>query len=310
MDVTVNAPTTPTFTQVGSYCQNATATILPTTSENGILGTWNAPISTASAGTTTYTYTPTSIATPTCATTTTMDVTVNAPTTPTFTQVGPYCQNATATILPTTSENGIVGTWNSPISTAPAGTTTYTFTPASIATPTCPITSTMDVTVNPLPTVTLSAFNSVCDTTGIVNLTGGSPLGGIYSGTSVSNNVFNTSVGVGSYPIIYSYVDANGCESSSSKDITVIQCSAAGLDDLDNSNIILYPNPTNDKLTLGVLDDLLGKQYIITDFSGRLILKGKINMLNQIIELTNVSNGSYLLQVENSNAKAIKIVKQ
>jgi hypothetical protein len=72
----------------------------------------------------------------------------------------------------------------------------------------------------------------------------------------------------------------------------------------------VYPNPTNDKLTLGVSNDLLGKQYFITDFSGRIILQGKINMLNQIIELTNVSNGSYLLQVENSNVKAIKIVKQ
>jgi hypothetical protein len=78
-----------------------------------------------------------------------------------------------------------------------------------------------------------------------------------------------------------------------------------------NDNLFLvYPNPTNENLSLGVSNDLLGKQYLITDFSGRIILQGKINVLNQIIELTNVYNGSYLLQVENSNAKAIKIVKQ
>ncbi|AEE52989.1 beta strand repeat-containing protein [Haliscomenobacter hydrossis] len=75
--------------------------------------------------------------------------------TPTFTQLGPYCVGDTPDALPGTSENSITGTWDpATISTASSGTTTYTFTPdggqgAS--------TTTMDITVNPLPTLTLSA---------------------------------------------------------------------------------------------------------------------------------------------------------
>jgi uncharacterized delta-60 repeat protein len=90
----------------------------------------------------------------------------------------------------------------------------------------------------------------------------------------------------------------------------IVNNGLVGMEEEVVSSMQVYPNPTNDKLTLGVSNDLLGKQYLITDFSGRIIIKGKINALNQIIELSNVSNGSYLLKVDNSNAKAIKIVKQ
>jgi hypothetical protein len=61
-----------------------------------------------------------------------MSIVVTTQITPTFTQIGPLCQNSTAPTLPLTSTNGIGGTWSpATISTATAGTTTYTFTPAA-----------------------------------------------------------------------------------------------------------------------------------------------------------------------------------
>jgi hypothetical protein len=106
---------------------------LPTLSNNGITGTWNpATISTAAAGTTTYTFTPDAGQ---CATaTTTVDVTVTGAVTPTFDPIGNLCIGATAPLLPAVSNNGINGTWNpATISTATAGTTTYTFTPDAVS---------------------------------------------------------------------------------------------------------------------------------------------------------------------------------
>jgi PKD repeat protein len=76
------------------------------------------------------------------------------------------------------------------------------------------------------------------------------------------------------------------------------------------STMQVYPNPATDQLILGISNDLIGKQYVISDLSGRIILQGKINTLHHIIELTNLSKGSFLLNVENSNATAIKFVKQ
>jgi hypothetical protein len=141
MTITVNTPTIPTFTQVGPYCVGDTPAVLPTTSTNGVSGTWNAAISTASAGTVTYTFTPTGGG---CTAIATMDVVVNANTTPTFSLVGPYCVGDTPDVLPTTSINGVTGTWDATISTTSAGTTTYTFTPTGG----CSSPVTMDVVVN------------------------------------------------------------------------------------------------------------------------------------------------------------------
>ena len=98
MSVVVTPEITPTFTQIGPLCQNSTAPILPTSSTNlpAITGTWNAVLSTASAGTIIYTFTPNGGQ---CAIPTTMSVIVTPEITPTFTQLGPLCQNSVAPVL-------------------------------------------------------------------------------------------------------------------------------------------------------------------------------------------------------------------
>ena len=55
--------------------------------------------------------------------------------------------------------------------------------------------SSITVTVNPLPTVTLSliAFSDVCESGAAFSLSGGLPAGGTYSGTGVSGGVFDPS---------------------------------------------------------------------------------------------------------------------
>jgi hypothetical protein len=155
-NITCLTPSAPAFTALGPLCQNTTAPTLATTSNNGITGTWSAPISTATTGTTTYTFTPT---TGLCASNTTMSVVVNSSATPQFTQVSPLCQNATAPTLATTSNNGITGTWSAPIGTSTAGTTTYTFTPVSGL---CASNVTMDITVNPLIAPVFTQVSTLC----------------------------------------------------------------------------------------------------------------------------------------------------
>src|SRR5438045_7532941 len=156
MDVTITTQVTPTFTQIGPLCQNSTAPALPATSDNGFAGTWNpATISTAAVGTITYTFTPTDP----CTTKTTMDMTIRTQVTPTFTQIGPLCQNSTAPALPATSDNGFAGTWNpATISTAAVGTITYTFTP----TDPCATQTTMDVAVTAQVTPTFTQIGPLC----------------------------------------------------------------------------------------------------------------------------------------------------
>jgi gliding motility-associated-like protein len=156
MEVEVADQITPTFDQVGPYCKNAVAPALPTTSKNNITGTWDKAINTSTIGKTTYTFTP---AAGQCATVVTMEVEVADQITPTFDQVGPYCKDAVAPALPTTSKNNITGTWDKAINTSTVGKTLYTFTPAAGQ---CATVVTMEVEVADQITPTFDQVGPYC----------------------------------------------------------------------------------------------------------------------------------------------------
>ena len=74
---------TPTFSFTTTYCEDATADALPTTSDNGITGTWVASsIDTSITGDTDYVFTPDDASQ--CGEAVTVTVTVNATVTPSF----------------------------------------------------------------------------------------------------------------------------------------------------------------------------------------------------------------------------------
>ena len=86
----------------------------------------------------------------------------------------------------------------------------------------CTSTASVTVNVNPLPVVTQSPLNSICIDAAPLSLAGGTPAGGNYSGTGVSNNIFYASVaGVGTHTITYNYTDNLGCTGMDSTTIVV-----------------------------------------------------------------------------------------
>jgi trimeric autotransporter adhesin len=95
--------------------------------------------------------------------------TVNNPVTPTFTAVSSICSGASLSALPTTSNNGITGSWSPTLNNST--TTLYTFTPTAGQ---CATTATLTITVNPLPTVSVTSNNSpICEgSDAIFSLTG------------------------------------------------------------------------------------------------------------------------------------------
>jgi gliding motility-associated-like protein len=209
MSITVNPNVIPVFTALGPYCQNETPGTLPTTSTNGITGTWSPTvISTTTLGTQTFTFTPTAGL---CATTTTMSITVNPNVIPVFTALGPYCQNATPGTLPTTSTNGIIGTWfPAVISTTAVGTQTYTFTPTVGL---CATTTTMSITVSPiLNSGTAISPPSVCTSVGTIDLNTlltGQDAGGTWSTLSP---IDISSFTAGTYTYTYSVTNVCGTD--------------------------------------------------------------------------------------------------
>lgn len=123
-NIIVNPSVLPVFTQVPSICSGATLSALPTTSNNGITGTWSPALN--NTATTNYTFTPNSGQ---CASSQIMTITVDPLITPNFNQIARICKGTILSALPTNSNNGISGTWTPELNNNI--TTTYTFTPDS-----------------------------------------------------------------------------------------------------------------------------------------------------------------------------------
>jgi len=208
-NVTLTFPTVPT-----SICQNTTAPVLPTSSNEGVSGTWNpAVINTAMIGTTSYTFTP---AAGSCAAPVSVDIAIANSVTPTFAAIPTsICLNAIAPILPATSVEGISGTWNpAVINTATLGTTVYTFTPAS---GTCAVPATLSITIGGSVTPTFPTVpNSICQNTTAPALpaTSNEGIAGTWNPAIISTTNLGTTT--------YTFTPAAGsCASPVSVDITV-----------------------------------------------------------------------------------------
>ena len=205
INIIVNPVVTPTFEPISPICENATAPTLPTTSTNGITGTWNPAVSNTASGT--YTFTPSAGQ---CATTTTLTVTVNPNITPTFTAIAPICSGMPSPVLPSTSNNSFTGTWN-PALVSNTATGTYTFTPDAGQ---CATTTTLTVTVNPNIIPTFSAIAPICanDTAPALSATSNNSFTGTWSPALVSNTATGT----------YTFTpDAGQCATTTTLTVTV-----------------------------------------------------------------------------------------
>ncbi|NJN77656.1 MAG: hypothetical protein HC803_04445 [Saprospiraceae bacterium] len=119
--------------------------------------------------------------------------------------------------------NATLGTFNPALAGVGSHPITYTYTNAN----NCENSDILYVNVLALPNVNAQGDATYCDVDYNILLNTPSPTGGTWSGTGiVSNNpgLFNidTAGGVGIYPVVYTYADANGCQNTDTIDITII----------------------------------------------------------------------------------------
>lgn len=197
LDVTVVPNTTPTFGFGTSLviCNGGSVPSLPATSQNGINGTWS-PAVVSNTSSNTYTFTPNAAQ---CATTTNVTVTVLPNSTPTFSFGNnlSICNGGNVPTLPTTSQNGISGTWNpTTISNSTGG--NYTFTPTGSQ---CANTTTLSVTINPSPSISALANRIVSDGDLVAGTTFTStPLGALFTWTNTIPTIGLPASGTGNLP--------------------------------------------------------------------------------------------------------------
>lgn len=84
-----------------------------------------------------------------------------------------------------------------------------------------------------------------------------------------------------------------------------------GLLELDNSELSAYPNPTAGQVTISSSNNLI-HAIIILDAAGRKVNELGVNASSTVVDLTNVENGIYFIEVESANQSRtrLKIVKR
>ena len=201
--ITITPSTTPSFGSFGPYCAGSSIPALPTTSTNGVQGSWNPAIN--NQATTTYTFTPNNGQ---CAASVTATIVITPATTPSFGTFGPFCAGSNIPALPTTSTNGIQGSWNPAINNQV--TTTYTFTPNNGQ---CASSVTRTITITPLTTPSFGSFGPYCAGSIIPALPTTSTNGVQGSWNPAINNQATTT---------YTFTPNNGqCASSVTRTITI-----------------------------------------------------------------------------------------
>ncbi|MFN5293954.1 MAG: MopE-related protein, partial [Flavobacteriales bacterium] len=182
---------------------------MPTTSNNGVNGTWAPTINNQT--TTTYTFTPDATE---CASSVDITVSILPSVTPAFSIANSYCQGEFIPALPTTSNNGIVGSWSPAINNQ--STTAYVFTPNAGQCATV-VTQTINVSpaVNAVITNLSNTTNLSCNTAAITLVASG---GNSYSW---SGGLGNASVATVTTAGTYTVTITNGaCEATASITIT------------------------------------------------------------------------------------------
>lgn len=151
------------------------------------------------------------------------------------------------------------------------------------------------ISVSPYPNTTLDPFEIACVDWPEVELTGGLPEGGEYSGDFVSDGMFHPAeAGIGDHLIVYTYTNAAGCEASAEQYITVESCT--GINELSEFGIKIFPNPARDMVNLTSVSEIVRVE--IFNNLGQSVIEKTINGNSSQINTSDLESGLYFIRLE------------
>ena len=294
--ITCGTTQTPVFNALSVACQNDATFSLPSTSDNGITGSWTPALNLTLPGSFTYNFNP---AANQCANVVSTQLTVQPQVEPVFIHPTSICQNDVF-ILPTSAQNGVTGTWNPQVNSQQVGSTMVTFTPDAGQ---CSNSVNQTIVVNSTPTnaITQSGITLTSVATGVtyqwIDCNMNQPVPG------ATNQSFTTTEAVGTYAVV---VTANGCSDTS----TCISVDQSGLSEGD-FNFGLIPNPANESVLIQWNTEAI--QVIeLLDEAGKIVRRGYLKESSHQVEfsLAQIAAGVYHVRLIGASNVAIeKLIK-
>jgi len=101
-------------------------------------------------------------------------------------------------------------------------------------------------------------------------------------------------LGTGTYSVTVQ--DENGC-TAASEDVSVCPLSKTSFNEFEAFNVLLYPNPSTGIIQLSFEAGFESDQAEVCDLQGRVVAKTALNGQSQYLDLSHLTNGTYIINV-------------
>src|SRR5690554_1877823 len=287
----------PVFSPVNPICQGGFLLALPTTSTNGITGTWSPALNNME--TTTYEFTPNPGE---CATTASLTIIVIPNVVPIFNSIPDICEGDFLEELPAVSMNGITGTWLPALDNTQ--TTTYIFIPSEGQ---CASTVSMTIIVNETPDAPIAdSPQSITTEQTIADILVDGDNLTWYSDSDLTTVVDETFVLTeGSYTFWVTQT-VGDCTSEATEIQVEVTLST---NTFDNASFRAYPNPVKDFFTISYNKEITN--ISVVNILGQTVMEKAVNTTDTQIDMTSLPTGNYFVKVTTEGAvKTVKVIKQ
>jgi hypothetical protein len=213
------------------------------------------------------------------------------------------CIGATTTL---TANGATSYTWNTTettISITPSPTVTSNYTVTGTDGNNCSNTAIATVTVNSLPTLTITASTNTICAGSTTTLTASGATSYTWSTTETTASISPSPTVTTQYTV--TGTDGNNCMNNDTLSIIVQNCTT-GIDKLSNNvdQITVYPNPNNGTFVITTTENT--KTILITDILGNELLSINPNGTTTSVNLTAQPNGIYFVKVISNGTPIIK----
>ena len=133
---------------------------------------------------------------------------------------------------------------------------------------------------------------------------------GQYSGTTNDTlTILNVTMSNNNQPF-RCIISSGDCLDTSNVAVLTVN-NNVGINENSQDNLFsVFPNPAKSQINVKADAKLLGSIYTVYDNTGKLVLTGKINSENTVIELGNLSGGIYLFSVGENLKQTFKVIKE
>ncbi|WP_317896538.1 T9SS type A sorting domain-containing protein [Aurantibacillus circumpalustris] len=170
----------------------------------------------------------------------------------------------------------------------------------------CPVSGSIEVIVNPVPTLTASIKKAIICVKETNTLTAGGA--NSYTWTSTTNTIVGSSITVTptiAITVIYTVTGTNsfGCETSLIEQMQVKTCAGLESLDLNGNHLKIYPNPSKGDFIIESENDI---QFNIINELGQVIKQIQLNNENDFkYSVSGISDGIYFIVGNNVTMKIV-----